>query len=150
MTGLRNMRWRSAIARWMRERRPRSACRSKVSTQLSSAARAHAVMQGSQNEIRQHGPEAGRYCVLSTAHISATSAAILDLWAGPLSGEAPMTVASTVHGWFVSATPVPASQSEQLPADLRHILDFGRAHGFDFVMLDCDADAIDALTTFSW
>ena len=61
-----------------------------------------------------------------------------------------MTVANTVHGWFVAATPTPRSQSEQLPTDLKRIMDFGRMQGFDFVLLDCDAGTIAVLDTFSW
>jgi hypothetical protein len=94
--------------------------------------------------------EVGAYCVLSTTHIRATTAALLDLWAGTLATAAPMTVASTVHGWFVATSPVRAAQAEQVPDDLKQVTQFGRAHGVDFVLLDCDAPAVADLQCFSW
>jgi hypothetical protein len=87
---------------------------------------------------------------VSTAHVSAATAALLDLWATHLSPQAPLTVATTVHGWFVSTRPLSPSEVGLLPGDLRQLLSHGRSLGFDYVVLDCDAAVTHDLPQHSW
>ena len=48
----------------------------------------------------------------------------------------------TRYGWFVYA---PEDMPEDLPADLTALLRSVRAHGAEYVLLDCDAAAIAGL-----
>ena len=94
--------------------------------------------------------ELGCYCVISTAHITAATAAMLDLWAGHLSADAPMTVAATVHGWFVSTQAPQVAATTLLSEDLQAVLAYARALSVDYVLLDCDAPAVSELEAHSW
>lgn len=122
------MRWELTLARWI----------SQLRTLLGIPRATHQDL------------ETGHYCVLNTAHIGATTAALLDLWSTTFAAEAPITAASTIYGWFVATRTINASRLEQVPADLLAVMNFGQARGFDYVLLDCDAATVAVLEIFSW
>lgn len=94
--------------------------------------------------------EAGRYCVLSTGHLSTATATLLTKWCTDAGSDRPINVASTLYGWFVSTRESDDAMRALLPADLSAAIQYGRTGGFDHILFDCDADAIDALPAFDW
>lgn len=93
--------------------------------------------------------EHGRYCVLSTAHVSHATSEWLERWSLGPPPPAPLPVATTFYGWFV-ATREPEAPSEPLPDDLRAAMRFGRERGFDYVLFDSDAAQVDGLGVHDW
>lgn len=84
--------------------------------------------------------ESERGLVLSTAHVSPATGAILD-------GESlPFTVWRSEFGWNVAT----AHDRDGLPDDLRAVLGFARARGFDWVRIDCNGPEVEALPRFEW
>ena len=94
--------------------------------------------------------EEGRYCVLSTAHLTLHTADCLDKWASWPPTERPIDIAASVYGWFVPTRALPAERSACLPVDLLRLMIFGRERGFRFILLDCDADADGGLPVHGW
>jgi hypothetical protein len=94
--------------------------------------------------------ETGRYCVLSTAHLTVQTAGLLDGWASWPPTDRPIDIAASVYGWFVPTRSLDEARQTQLPADLLHLMAFGRGRGFQFLLLDCDADTIDDLSVHDW
>lgn len=94
--------------------------------------------------------EAGRYCVLSTGHLSTVTATLLTGWCADAGSDRPINVASTLYGWFVPTRESDDAMRALLPADLSAAIQYGRTGGFDHILFDCDADAIDALPAFDW
>lgn len=94
--------------------------------------------------------ETGHYCVLTTAHLSTATAAILDKWCAAATSDRPINVASTIYGWFVPAREVDDPTQAKLPADLLAAMKFARAHGFDHILFDCDASSVEALPKHDW
>jgi hypothetical protein len=94
--------------------------------------------------------ETGYYCVLTTAHLSTATASLLDEWCSAETSARPLNVASTVYGWFVPAREVDEPTQAKLPADLLAAINFARAHGFDHIQFDCDADSVEALPKHDW
>lgn len=99
---------------------------------------------------RQPQPECGRYCVVSTSHLTASTAELLDLWATWPPDDRPLDIAAAVHGWFVPTRPTVKEISERLPEDLRALISFGHDRGFSYVLIDCDGDTVDELEVRSW
>lgn len=98
----------------------------------------------------QTGPEHGRYCVLSTVHLTSVTGDLLDLWASWPPGERPLDIAAAVHGWFVPTRPLAPERAAQLPEDLSDLMTFGRARDFDYVLVDCDGDEVNGLKVHGW
>jgi hypothetical protein len=96
------------------------------------------------------GLERGRYCVLSTAHLTSVTGDLLDVWASWPPGQRPLDIAAAVHGWFVPTRPIAPERTVQLPEDLAAVMLFGRERGFDYVLIDCDGDEVDGLKVHSW
>ncbi|WDF75250.1 DUF5983 family protein [Novosphingobium sp. KACC 22771] len=94
--------------------------------------------------------EHGRYCVLSTAHLSAATAELLDLWSSWPPGDRPLDIAAAVHGWFVPTRLRDESGAAPLPEDLAALITFGRERGFAYVLVDCDGDMVDDLPLCNW
>jgi len=94
--------------------------------------------------------ETGRYCVLSTAHLTAATASLLDLWASWPPDVRPIDIAAAVHGWFVPTRPLDADRAAQLPGDLTALIAFGQERGFAYVLIDCDGGETDDLPTHTW
>lgn len=93
--------------------------------------------------------ERGRYCVLSTAHVSHATSEWLERWAQGPPPPAPVAIATTFYGWFV-ATREPEAPAEPLPADLLAAMRFGRERGCDYVLFDSDAAQVDGLDVHDW
>lgn len=94
--------------------------------------------------------EQGRYCVLSTAHLTVQTAGLLDQWASWPPTDRPIDIAASVYGWFVPTRLPGEAQQVQLPDDLLKLMAFGREHAFRFLLLDCDGDSADALPVHDW
>jgi hypothetical protein len=94
--------------------------------------------------------ERGRYCVLSTAHITVATADLISLWATWPPSARPLDIAASVHGWFVPTRLPEPPHAEQLPQDLTNLMAFGRGGGFDYVLVDCDGDEADGLKIHTW
>lgn len=96
------------------------------------------------------GLESGRYCVLSSAHLTSTTGDLLDDFASWPPADRPLDIASAVHGWFVPTRAIAPERAALLPDDLTDLMRFGRDRGFDYVLVDCDGDEVDDLKTHSW
>ncbi|KAB2855861.1 MAG: hypothetical protein F9K41_07975 [Sphingopyxis terrae] len=94
--------------------------------------------------------EAGRYCVLTTAHVSTATASSLDEWCSSAATDRPINVASTVYGWFVPVREVDEPTLARLPADLLAAMKFARERGFDHILFDCDAGGVEDLPQHNW
>lgn len=93
--------------------------------------------------------ESRRFVVVSTGHVSRPTATMLD--------ETPCAKWPCVggsyadYGWFFYAHDENCGEGDQhIPDDLFAVMTWARAKGFDYVLLDCDADAADDLQTFEW
>lgn len=102
------------------------------------------------------GPEAvsplriRRHLVISTNHIRPSTADLLDHWALMLPEARPLGVAEAGYGWFALADPLDGEELEMVPPELRAAIDFARAQGCRWLLLDRDADCVDGLETFDW
>tara|TARA_R110000787_G_scaffold79023_2_gene172645 strand:+ start:3859 stop:4815 length:957 start_codon:yes stop_codon:yes gene_type:complete len=94
--------------------------------------------------------EQGRYCVLSTAHLTVHTASCLDKWASWPPSDRPIDIAASVYGWFVPTRAIDDDRRAQLPQDLLRLIAFGRAHGFQFLLFDCDGSDVDGLPLHHW
>lgn len=94
--------------------------------------------------------ETGRYCVLSTAHVSTATASLLEKWCSEVGRNRPINVASTIYGWFVPTRDVDDGARSLLPDDLLRAISFGRTGRCEHILFDCDADTVEALPTYDW
>ncbi|WP_454883036.1 DUF5983 family protein [Sphingomonas oryzagri] len=92
----------------------------------------------------------GRYCVLSTGHLTAGTAVLLDEWASWPPSDRPIDIAASVYGWFVPTREIDERWRGQLPDDLLQVISFARDRGFQFVLLHCDGDEVDMLPRHHW
>lgn len=87
--------------------------------------------------------------VTSITSVSEETANLLDnAYTSVLSGI--VRYAKDEYGWFVFVPPSPVIDELNLPDDLRRLLHYARDLQCDWVMLDRDAEAIDALPTYDW
>ncbi|BAK66611.1 hypothetical protein SLG_19360 [Sphingobium sp. SYK-6] len=103
-----------------------------------------------QASVAPESVETGRYCVLSTAHLTVQTAGLLDGWASWPPTERPIDIAASVYGWFVPTRLLDEARQAQLPDDLLRLMAFGRSRGFQFLLLDCDGDSSDDLPVHDW
>lgn len=94
--------------------------------------------------------ETGWYCVLATAHLSTSTADLLDHWCSKEATDRPLNIASSIYGWFVPTRQIDPDTQGQLPNDLLAAICFGRDRGFDHILFDCDAGTADGLPVHSW
>lgn len=92
----------------------------------------------------------GRHLVISTSHIRPSTADLLDQWAPMLPECRPLGVAEAGHGWFVLTDPLEGEERDMIPSELWKAIAFARAQGCRWLLLDRDADTVDALETFDW
>ena len=94
-------------------------------------------------------PEIRRLVVISTSHVSDKTAKLLDYtkahqWpcrGGPY----------REFGWFVYAQPEnERAGRDAVPDDLFAVMQWAQANGFDYILFDCDAEAVDELATYDW
>lgn len=94
-------------------------------------------------------PDVRNFVVVSTAHLTEKTARTLDgtpatEWpcAGGPYGE---------YGWFVYAHDENCGVGpDSIPDDLFGVMTWGRKHGFDYILLDCDGDLIEDLPSHDW
>jgi hypothetical protein len=96
------------------------------------------------------GLETGRYCVLSTGHLSVATAELLDRWCRLAPHDQLIGVAPGRYGWFVPTLDIDGGAAAAIPDDLDAALVFGRRHGFDYLLFDCDARTVSELATYDW
>ncbi len=93
--------------------------------------------------------ETRRFVVISTAHVSETTARRLDdtpskdwpCLGGPY-GE---------YGWFLYAHDENAGAGPDIiPDELFKVMIWARRLGFDYILFDCDADQVEELPAFDW
>ncbi|AOH86926.1 hypothetical protein AWL63_18240 [Sphingomonas panacis] len=94
--------------------------------------------------------EAGTYCVLGTAHVSAGTANLLDRWCSERSDGGPILIARSIYGWFVPTREVSSETNDQIPDDLLAAMSFGRRQGYDHILFDCDAATVPDLPVHDW
>lgn len=93
--------------------------------------------------------EIHRFVVISTAHVSETTAKRLNntpakKWPG-LGGP------YGEYGWFLYAHDENAGVGpDVIPAELFGVMTWARKQGFDYILFDCDADQIEGLPAFDW
>ena len=92
----------------------------------------------------------GRHLVISTSHIRPATADLLDQWAPMVPESRPLGVAEAGYGWFVLTDPLDGLEREMVPNELWAAIEFARAQGCRWLLLDRDADCIDGLETFEW
>ncbi|CAX24287.1 conserved protein of unknown function [Methylorubrum extorquens DM4] len=94
-------------------------------------------------------PDVRNFVVVSTAHLTEPTARCLDRtpanqWpclGGPY-GE---------YGWFVYAHDENSHAGpDPIPDDLFGVMTWGRKHGFDYILFDCDGDLIEDLSSHDW
>jgi hypothetical protein len=96
------------------------------------------------------GLETGRYCVLSTGHLSVATAELLDRWSKMPGHDRPINIAPNSYGWFVPTLEMEGEPFDALPVDLRAATQFARDRGFDYIRFDCDARTVSELATYDW
>lgn len=94
--------------------------------------------------------EAGRYCVLGTAHLTLATADLLDKWSSKHAQHRLLDIAGCIHGWFVPTREIDRATRRLLPADLLAVMQFARDHGFNHILFDCDAGTVDGLAVHCW
>ncbi|MFT4055133.1 MAG: hypothetical protein QM681_11560 [Novosphingobium sp.] len=94
--------------------------------------------------------EEGRYCVLSTAHLTVQTADLLDRWASWPPSDRPIDIAASVYGWFVPVYALTEECRARLPDDLLRLIAFGRERFFQFLLLDCDGERFRDLPVHTW
>ena len=94
--------------------------------------------------------ETGWYCVLGTAHLSTSTADLLDQWCSKECQDRPINVASSIYGWFVPTRRVDPVIEAELPEDLLAAMNFARPQGFDHIQFDCDPAITEALLVHDW
>lgn len=87
------------------------------------------------------------YLDISTGHISRDTMDFLESIAG--TNAIHQTVAEYEYGCFVSVPDEP-DYHEDVPADLRQVLDFARAKGCFIVRFDADGEHYADLPSFNW
>lgn len=89
---------------------------------------------------------------ISTSHISEDTNNILTMVAK--TNDFHFTVAEYEYGYFVGVPNVDNDPDfkyqDEVPEDLRKVLDFARKNKCLIVRLDADADQCDDLPTFNW
>jgi hypothetical protein len=101
--------------------------------------------------------EIDKTLVLSTAHVTPETAAILN---EGIESQGPMISGHVAdwsdYGWVMwcGGETDPKIETEDneglLPADVHGALMFARKHGCQYVRFDCDADTVDDLPTWEW
>ena len=94
--------------------------------------------------------ETGCYCVLGTAHLSTTTAELLDRWCADEPQNRPLAIADSGYGWFVPTGEIDPGRCKDVPADLLAAMCFARKRGFDHILFDCDEATVEGLPVFDW
>lgn len=93
-------------------------------------------------------PEFHKLVVLSTGHLTAATAKMLEEKPNPDWPFAGGRYAD--YGWFVYAHDEDAgAEDHRIPEDLFSIMTWARRHGAAYVLLNCDGDRIEALPWFA-
>ena len=94
--------------------------------------------------------ESGRYCILSTGHLSCATADLLDRWSRLPVHNRPINIAPNSYGWFVPTLEMEGETADTIPADLCTATRFARERGFDFILFDCDGGTVAELQIYDW
>lgn len=89
------------------------------------------------------------FVVIGTGHVTEKSAAFLDTvpseqWPclGGRYGE---------YGWFLYAHEENCGTGkDRIPDDIFAVMTWARKRGFEYVLVDCDADTVDDLPVYDW
>lgn len=93
--------------------------------------------------------EIRRFVVVSTSHVTGKTANFLDTtpsrqW--PCAGGR-----YSEYGWFFYAHDEnQGAGSDAIPDDLFAVMTWARKQGCDYLLLDCDGNAVDDLPLFDW
>ncbi|MFC5386995.1 hypothetical protein ACFPLB_13600 [Aquamicrobium segne] len=94
-------------------------------------------------------PEIRRFIVVSTGHVTETTAKLLDTI--PPSRWPCLGGQYGDYGWFVYAHDENAGVgSDAIPDDLFAVMTWARSQGCDYLLLDCDADQVEGLPHYEW
>lgn len=95
--------------------------------------------------LQGHEVELPLMLVLSTAHITKATAGLFEM----KTDDIPIHHDKGEYGWVIPLkTGVPLPHT--IPADLRGVLAYAESLGASWVMLDRDAETIDALPSWNW
>ena len=93
-----------------------------------------------------------RTLLVSTAHVTEATRLSLD---GLSPDDASVSFMAWEYGWSIPTWQVDDDVAEQeaqdlIPAEVVALLRFARAHGFQWVRFDPDADVLQPFLTFPW
>ena len=93
-----------------------------------------------------------RTLLVSTAHVTEATRLSLD---GLSPDDAHVSFMAWEYGWSIPTWQIDDDVAEQesldlIPAEVLAILRFARAHDFQWVRFDSDADALQPFPTFEW
>jgi hypothetical protein len=92
----------------------------------------------------------GQHLVLSTTHLAARTAHLLEEWAWDEPSDRPLVVASTHYGWFVATEDVCGPDRARIPGELLAAMNLGRERGCSYLLFDCDGPINSGLSQFAW
>lgn len=97
--------------------------------------------------------ETAKMLICSTGMISKSTASLLEMQ----TDDVPVCFNKGEFGWMIHVPEAPFGSScmedqdpHTCPKELVALLNVARAEGCDWIMLDCDAGAIDGLESFDW
>lgn len=92
--------------------------------------------------------ESRRFVVISTGHVTAATARLLDETPSP---QWPCVGGCYgTFGWFLCVHEQNGLGADAIPEDLFAAMTWARGEGFDYLLLDCDGDLVDGLPSYAW
>lgn len=102
--------------------------------------------------------ETGKFCVVSSSHVTKTDAANLDALQASMD-RAPTMVSEYAQGWIVSTMPASPTSPPEWAQQWRDVgmsdefiklFMFARSQGFGLLQLDADGYVIGGAPVFEW
>lgn len=98
------------------------------------------------DQIKKCNKETDSMLTLSTAHITSQTAEFIDK--GLIKESNIHCYPKNEYGWFLNINSVTIAQN--LPEDLKNVINYAVNHGYSFICFDRDAEEIDDLETYEW